>query len=123
MTNVQNGFDPQVQDEGVPQDQHQRGIRTGQTALLLALLAATGAAWWTMQDRNDAIATSPSLTSTEPLPVPFDEATIATESTPARIAPATKATPSALRDRGPTLIASSQVSRVRREGFSNSRMR
>ena len=112
MTNIQGSFDPQVQhQQDAPQEQPLRGIRTGQAALLLALLAATGTAWWTMQDRGEFIASeaTPSLASTAPLPVPVDEAPVATEATPARVAPAAKVMPARSRDRAPTLIAGSQV--------------
>ena len=112
MTNAPNPFDSQVQHQELPEDRHLRGIRAGQTVLLLALLAATGAAWWTMQERSDAITTSPSLTSAEPLPVPIDEideAVVASGPAPARVMPAAKAKPAALGDRAPRLIASSQI--------------
>lgn len=111
MNNIQDSFDPQVEHQDAPQEQHLRGIRTGQATLLLALLAATGAAWWTIQDRGDSIGseTTPSLASTAPLAVPIDEAPVATEATPARIPPAAKATPARPRDRAPTLITGSQV--------------
>lgn len=109
MTNAPNPFDPQVQHQELPEDRHLRGIRAGQTVLLLALLAATGAAWWTMQERSDGIATSPSLTTAEPLPVPIDEAIVASGPAPTRVMPAAKAKPAALGDRAPRLIASSQI--------------
>lgn len=110
MTDVPNGFESQTRQPDVVQVPRLEEANSRKTLLLLGLLAATGAAWWTMQDRSDVAATAPPLASNAPVSVPVDEATIATEGTSARIAPApAKAQPRVPRDRDPRLIASSQV--------------
>lgn len=106
MTNVQTDFDPQLQQDA-PQDVQPEPTRARKTILLLGLLAITGATWWTIQDRNEAIDATPAVSSTEPLPAPIDEA-------PMTPAPATAAKPTAKspaigRTRDASLIASSQV--------------
>ena len=111
MTHVQNGSDPQLHHvhHDVPQDirpEQPAGAGGSRTLLLLGLLAITGAAWWTLQDRDDAIANAPSLTSAEPLPAPIDEAVIEPAARAASTKPAAKtATPG--RNRDAALIASS----------------
>lgn len=112
MTNMQNGFDtPLPQQDGTPQDQQPQGVSARHTLLLLGLLAVTGAAWWTIQDRNASTTASPSLTSTETLPAPIVESDVAvapaaTETLKAQ--PASEAA-SISRSRDAKLIASSQV--------------
>ncbi|QNN69310.1 energy transducer TonB [Thermomonas carbonis] len=106
MTNVQNGFDSQLPHD-VPQDLQPEPTRARKTLLLLCLLAITGAAWWTIQDRSHAVDAAPSLASTATLPVPIDESPMAPA--PARDAkPAVKA-PVTSRSRDASLIARSQV--------------
>lgn len=111
MTNIQNGFDTQMPQDAPQQDQQPHGVSTRHTLLLLGLLAVTGAAWWTIQDRNDAVDTSPSVASSDTLPGPLVESDIA-------VAPAAKDTrkssaaskaAAVSRSRDATLIASSQV--------------
>lgn len=107
MTNIRNGFDPQTQQD-VPQDHQANEAGGGRTLLLLGVLAITGAAWWTMQDRNDSITTAPPFASAEPLPAPIDEAVVATA--PETNAKPVSRTPTLTRgNREASLIASSQV--------------
>lgn len=106
MTKVQTGFDPQLQQD-VPQDQQPRDAGGSRTLLLLGLLAITGVAWWTIQDRNDTIGAAPSLATAEPLPVPIDES-INPVMPAAKAKPVAKAV-AAARSREASPIASSQV--------------
>ena len=75
MTNVQTDFDPQRQQDA-PQDLQTQPTHARKTLLLLGLLAITGAAWWTLQDRSETLDAAPSFASTEPLPAPIDESPI-----------------------------------------------
>jgi periplasmic protein TonB len=111
MTNVQTGFDAQLPQQDGQHDPQSQGVNGGQTLLLLALLAITGAAWWTMQDRSDAIDASPSLASTTPLPAPAEsDIAIAPPAAETVAQPASKrAAATRTHSRDATLIASSRV--------------
>lgn len=106
MTNVQTDFDPQLQQDA-SQDLQAEPTHARKTILLLGLLAITGAAWWTIQDRNEAMDATPAVASTEPLPAPIDEATVAPA--PATAAKPTAKAPAIGRTRDASLIASSQI--------------
>ena len=106
MTNVQTDFDPQRQQDA-PQDLQPQPTHARKTILLLGLLAITGAAWWTLQDRSETLDAAPSFASTEPLPAPIDESPITPIPEPA--AKSSAKAPATGRTRDASLIASSQV--------------
>ena len=106
MTNVQTDFDPRLQQVD-PQDQPTMQVGGGRTLLLLGLLAITGAAWWTLHDRNEVIDATAAVASTEPLPAPIDQAPMAPA--PAIAAKPIAKSPATARTRDASPIASSQV--------------
>ena len=68
MSNVQIEQAPNSPQDAEEQ-QATQNVRAGQAVLLLALLAATGGAWWMMQDRDAASIEPAQMASAEPAAV------------------------------------------------------
>ena len=109
MSNVQIEQGPNSPQDAEEQ-QATQNVRAGQAVLLLALLAATGGAWWMMQDRDAASIEPAQMASAEPAAVydPAYDDVIVVHAGKAGDAskPAAK---TVVRSRAPALIASSQV--------------